>query len=271
MLLLKDGRISIGHTVKKRYGEVIRETGIEIYGQTIYNKIMFIKGLGPYQTELKDGNLLIGSDNVLSVVKLNKKTYDVLQNIKTGKIKNTIELREPAINTKCGLIIEGKPSEVVIYLYNDSDKKYELMFFDYEKGKMVKSLNINNNIATEFSLKLSDNMIAFPFFKENNKDGYAILLVDCIKREIIKNFEINRVIPELNFYLMTLIDKKTLLLGYSDRNRESNILQYKVGNDDLEYIDEKKGINIIGCRFVKLSGGKLLVGDHFDGELIVYS
>ena len=92
MLLLKDGRISIGHTVKKRYGEVIRETGIEIYGQTIYNKIMFIKGLGPYQTELKDGNLLIGSDNVLSVVKLNKKTYDVLQNIKTGKIKNTIEL-----------------------------------------------------------------------------------------------------------------------------------------------------------------------------------
>ena len=93
LLLLKDGRISVGHKEKRRDGEVIREAGTEIYGQIMYNKIMFIKGLGPYQTELKDGNLLIGSTYLLSIVKLNKSTYDVLQSIKTDKIQNnTLEL-----------------------------------------------------------------------------------------------------------------------------------------------------------------------------------
>ena len=90
LLLLKDGRISVGHKEKRRDGEVIREAGTEIYGQIMYNKIMFIKGLEPYQTELKDGNLLIGSTYLLSIVKLNKSTYDVLQSIKTDKIQNNI-------------------------------------------------------------------------------------------------------------------------------------------------------------------------------------
>jgi len=292
LLLLKDGRISIGHMKNE-------EAGIDIYGQIIYNKIMFIKGLGPYQTELKDGKLLIGSTHFLNIVKLNKTTYDVLQNIKTGEITNTIELYngllanyneyyiffykknddeysllqnyEPSKDNKCGLIIEGKPNELVIYLFNHSEKKYELNFFDYENKKVVKSLNINE-IERECSLKLSENMIAFPFYSEDNEYGWAILLVDYIKREKIKIFEIKKVIPKYDFKVMTLIDEKTMLLGYSDRNMDKHVLQYNIVNDDLELIDETETIKISAyTKIVKLSGGRLITTDHFDGVIFVHN
>ena len=260
---------------------------------------MFIKGLGPYQTELKDGKLLIGSTHFLNIVKLNKTTYDVLQNIKTGEITNTIELYngllanyneyyiffykknddeysllqnyEPSKDNKCGLIIEGKPNELVIYLFNHSEKKYELNFFDYENKKVVKSLNINE-IERECSLKLSENMIAFPFYSEDNEYGWAILLVDYIKREKIKIFEIKKVIPKYDFKVMTLIDEKTMLLGYSDRNMDEHVLQYNIVNDDLELIDETETIKISAyTKIVKLSGGRLITTDHFDGVIFVHN
>ena len=64
-------------------------------------------------------------------------------------------------------------------------KKYGLNFFDYESKKVVKSLTIIM-IEPELSLKLSENMIAIPFYSQDNEYGYAILLVDCIKREKLK-------------------------------------------------------------------------------------
>ena len=293
LLILKDGRISVGH---KSLSESNRETGIDIYGQIMYNRIMFIKGLGPYQTELKDGKLAIGSTNLLSIVKLNKTTYDVLQNIKTKQIGKTIELYngflannneyfiyfykkngdeyslfqtcEPRTNEMCVLINEGKPNELVIY--DPSFKKYELQFFDYESKKVVKSLNINK-IDFKFSLKLSDNIIAIPFFSEDSEYGHKILLVDTIKREIIKNFEINKVIKKGDIHLMTLLDEKTMLLGYSE-NLEDHVLQYNIINGDLELIDESKTIEA-GSNYliVKLSGGRLFITADVHGWIFVQS
>ena len=137
---------------------------------------------------------------------------------------------------------------------------------------MVKSLNINNIIESDCSLKQSDNIIAFPIFSKDDEYGWKILLVDFIKREIIKIFEIKKVIPELDFKVMTLIDEKTMLLGYWDRNMEENTLQYKIVNDDLEFIDETKTIKIGHySRIEKLSGGRLITTDYFDGKIFVHS
>ena len=293
LLLLKDGRISVGH---KSLWDSDRETGIDIYGQIMFNRIMFIKGLGPYQTELKDGNLAIGSTNLLSIVKLNKTTYDVLQNIKTEQIGKTIELYngllannneyyiylykkngdeyslfqtcEPRLNNICILLMEGKPNELVIY--DPVFKKCELKFFDYENKIVVKSLNINK-IDFKFSLKLSDNIIAIPFFSEDSEYGYKILLVDIIKREIIKNFEINKVIKSGDIHVMTLLDEKTMLLGYSE-DFKSHTLQYNIINGDLELIDESKTIDA-GPNYliVKLSGGRLFITAEAHGWIYVQS
>ena len=63
---------------------------------------MFIKGIGPYQTELKNGNLLVGSFYYFSIVKLDKTSYEILQNIQTkGKIYNTIELSNGVLSNHC--------------------------------------------------------------------------------------------------------------------------------------------------------------------------
>ena len=89
LLLLKDGRISVGHKNLKDS----REKGIDIYGSIHFNLIIFIKGIGPYQTELKNGNLVVGSSYLFSIVKLNKTNYEILQSIETkGEIYETIEL-----------------------------------------------------------------------------------------------------------------------------------------------------------------------------------
>jgi hypothetical protein len=136
---------------------------------------------------------------------------------------------------------------------------------------VVKSLNINE-IERECSLKLSENMIAFPFYSEDNEYGWAILLVDYIKREKIKIFEIKKVIPKYDFKVMTLIDEKTMLLGYSDRNMDEHVLQYNIVNDDLELIDETETIKISAyTKIVKLSGGRLITTDHFDGVIFVHN
>ena len=67
-------------------------------------------------------------------------------------------------------------------------------------------------IEPELSLKLSENMIAIPFYSQDNEYGYAILLVDCIKREKIKTFEINRVIEKYKLRVMTLLDEKNFVI-----------------------------------------------------------
>ena len=294
LLLLKDGRISAGHLHSKHSDHPnSRETGIDIYGPITFNRIMFIKGIGPYQTELKNGNLLVGSFYYFSIVKLDKTSYEILQNIQTkGKIYNTIELSNGFLSNHCDniyfyakdgdnysfhheydtnsisrIIIEGKPNELITYNY-DSNKS-ELAFYDYEKRKVIKTLNvkINNN----FALKLSDNIIAFSAYNENN-NRYGILLIDYIKREIIKTIAINKEIPELDLFVMTLIDEKTMLIGYKNRNYDSIILQFDVNGDNLNLIEETRGINVgHECKIVKLSKGRLVTTEFFDGKLFVYS
>ena len=128
-------------------------------------------------------------------------------------------------------------------------------------------------IEPELSLKLSENMIAIPFYNQDNEYGYAILLVDCVKREKIKTFEINRVIEKYKLRVMTLLDEKTLLLGYNDRNCIDIFLQYNIGNDDLELVDETNNeiFKTIRCRYIKIIGGRLFMTEYFDGEISVYS
>ena len=122
---------------------------------------------------------------------------------KTGDEYSLFQTHEPSLNNQCGFIIEGKPNELVVYVCNHSEKKYGLNFFDYESKKVVKSLAITM-IEPELSSKLSENMIAIPFYSQDNEYGYAILLVDCIKREIIKTFEINRAIEKYKLRVMTI-------------------------------------------------------------------
>ena len=71
---------------------------------------------------------------------------------------------------------------------------------------------------------------------------------------------------------MTLIDEKTMLIGYKNRNYDSIILQFDVNGDNLELIDETRGINVgHECKIVKLSKGRLVMTEFFDGKLLVYS
>ena len=111
----------------------------------------------------------------------------------------------------------------------------------------------------------------FLFFSEDSEYGHKILLVDTIKREIIKNFEINKVIKKGDIHLMTLLDEKTMLLGYSE-NLEDHVLQYNIINDDLELIDESKTIEA-GSNYliVKLSGGRLFITADVHGGIFVQS
>ena len=294
LLLLKDGRISAGHLHSKHSDHPnSRETGIDIYGTVTFNRIMFIKGLGPYQTELKNGNLLIQSSNYFSIVKLEKTSYEILQNIQAKmKIFDTIELSNSFLSNHCDniyfykkegdkfyfdheydpnsisrIIIEGRPNELISYNYDA--KTSELAFYDYEKRKVIKTINVK--ISNNFALKLSNNIIAFSAYNENNNE-YGILLIDFIKREIIKTITINKQIPELDLHVMTLIDEKTMLIGYRNRNYDSIMLQFDVNGDNLELIDETRGINVgHESKIVKLSKGRLVTTEYYHGKLFVYS
>jgi len=93
-----------------------RETGIDIYEIDNFQKVMFIKGKGPYQTELKNGNLLACSETSFDIIKLGKTSYDILQIISIGdNVTNTIELSN-------GCLVNEHFH--TIYFYKKIDEKY---------------------------------------------------------------------------------------------------------------------------------------------------
>ena len=70
---------------------------------------------------------------------------------------------------------------------------------------------------------------------------------------------------------MTLLDEKTMLLGYSE-NFEQHDLQYNIINGDLELIDESKAIEVgHNYRIVKLSGERLFITACDHGWIFVQS
>ena len=67
MLILNDGRISIG-TCKDDNCENIRNRCIIIYDQNTYKEDIIINGLGPCQIQLKNNNLLVSYNGIISII-----------------------------------------------------------------------------------------------------------------------------------------------------------------------------------------------------------
>ena len=258
ILILKNGRISLG-TSKSSLHFNTRDTGLSIYEPNSLKFCYFCQEYGQHQIQLANGNLVAGGRYKYAILKLKKDTYETIQiykthpddivgitnlsngyyaiyfkdkiniyNESTYELFDSIELKDINI---CK-IIPIKGYEVAI-LHNINGI-CSLIFFDW-LSKMIFT-----KIATSFdsnyknvARKISNNLFAI-----GSKN--VVHLFDINKHVEIKSVKIFEYKMGHNIYCIYPIKNKFLLIYHQDFNDISACSQYKITENDIIPMSEKK-------------------------------
>ena len=271
LLILQDGRISLGtsktYEHEKHNIPCKRETGIYIYNPVTY-KTLKIPFFGPKQIQLKNGLLLITDNDECKIEKLkgdNDYSYKKELKFKNSKILYAEELsnnrlafslniakiviyqyndeeceyeRQYEIDLKymsCEFILNLKDNEMLYVIWPPFNDKKTFVFYDYNKGKEIKTLNLNIDFDNTFISRLSNKIIAVA---ENQK----ITLIDIDTHEIIKSIDTKKNIH----CLFNLKDKYLIVANHDTKTNLNQLQQYEIEEEgnDLKLISEKNDIEI---------------------------
>ena len=263
LLILKSGRISLG-TFKSPSHFNSRETGISIYEPNSLKFCYFIEGYGHHQIQLANGNLVAGGKYKYAILKLKKNTYEIIQIYKTDpddiigianllngyyaiyfkdKIniynESTYELFESIKLKDINIckIIPTKDYEVAI-LHNNKNIDCSIIFYDWaSKIEFKRIISLFDSDHKNVVRKISNNLIAI-----GSKN--FIQLFDINKHEKLKNVQIFENKMGHNIHCIFPIKNKFLLIYHQDYNDSSSCSQYKITENDLIPMFEKKMSNL---------------------------
>ena len=268
LLILKNGRISLG-TFKSPMYYSSRDTGISIYEPNSLKFCYFIQGYGQHQIQLANGNLVAGGQEKYAILKLNKDTHEIIQIFKTSpdviigmtnlpnghyaiyfkdkiniynestyELIDSIKLKDVNI---CK-IIPIKDVEIAI-LSNYKNINCGIIFYDYVSRIIFKKIiTLFDSDYKNVAKKISNNLLAI-----GSKN--VIHLYDINKHEKIKSVQIFENKMSHNIYCIYPIKNKFLLIYHKDSFSASTINQYKITENDLIPMEEKKNFQFENILF----------------------
>ena len=271
LLVLQDGRISLG--IIKTYEHKKFKITPEIYiYDHINSNIMIIPDIGPQQTQLKNGLLLVAIDNKCEMYELTENDYhrvgaasfygshilymgELSNNLVAFALdKNIIAFYQNSSMKyeldlwykECKFILNLKDNEMLYISCHSNSKEKAITFYNYEKKKEIKAIHINIDFDNIIVSRISNNIIAIYELQK-------ITLIDTNNHEIIKSIE-----NQKNIHCLYALKDKYLIVAKAKKLEQ---YEFEEEGKNLKLISEKNDIEIndniknIGC----LKDGKLVL------------